>query len=94
MLTEAEIREGLRDAWGWDAEVCKRCLRANPIGFQLADAMWAEITQHRWNVLCLLCVNELAAPLGIDWTKDIQGELYLVSAAMCAPDPEDRRADG
>jgi len=36
----------------------------------------------RWNVLCLLCVNELAAPLGLDWTRHLVGEFYPVSVEM------------
>jgi hypothetical protein len=68
---------------GWDAEVCKRCNRANPVGFDLTDEAWERIAGGRWNVLCLLCVNELAAPLGIDWTQHLVGNVYPVSVAMC-----------
>lgn len=60
-------------------ETCKRCWRANPLGFHVPDEVWnaAVPLELRGRVLCILCFDELATERGVQWDRDVQ--LFPVS---------------
>lgn len=59
-------------------EICKRCNRENPLGFQVMDTLWNSVVQERYNVLCIMCFDELATERDIDWVM-YPIEFYPVS---------------
>jgi hypothetical protein len=52
-------------------ELCKRCPNVVTIGFSVPDKLWAQVSQGRWNVLCLQCFTTLADEMGLPWDRDI-----------------------
>ena len=48
-------------------EVCKRCFRANCIGFSVPDEVWAAVVRSRWTLLCPLCFDEEAKKGGVPY---------------------------
>lgn len=44
----------------WEGEVCKRCGRRNPLGFNVRDIDWASVVGNPGTVWCLTCFDEEA----------------------------------
>lgn len=55
-------------------EICKRCGRESPVGFDVPDEIWEKAVppQYRDRVLCIHCFDELATRAGVDWTDAIK----------------------
>lgn len=61
-------------SWKWRGEVCKKCGKANFVGYDLEDDAWYRITKGFYNILCIPCLDELATKQGIDWTRYLEVE--------------------
>ena len=59
----------------WQGEICKRCLRANVVGFVVEDRVWADVASS-YQVLCPACFDEIARAAKIPYRFL---ELYPVS---------------
>jgi len=62
-------------------EICKLCWHVNAVGFQVPDAVWAEVAPAHLlsSVICLQCFTRLADEKLIAWDRAIT--LYPVSLA-------------
>lgn len=62
-------------------EICKRCWRISPVGFEVSDGLWESIVPDGLaaQVLCLFCFDEFATERGIAWEREVR--LYPVSGA-------------
>ena len=60
-------------------EICKKCLRDNPIGFKVPDSIWQDVVPDflQSGVVCISCFTQLADEKFIPW--DDQIEFYPVS---------------
>lgn len=78
----------------WPArETCKRCWRANPLGFNVPDEVWAAAVPEsfRNKVLCIMCFDEFATERGVVWDHEVvfhpvSGAAHLRESAgvLCA----------
>jgi hypothetical protein len=80
-MPDYEIRNGYPGEW------CQRCNRAVVVGFNVPDEIWNAIIKDKFNVVCLLCFDELSEGTGIEWEENI--EFFPVSRASWEADCSD-----
>jgi len=61
-----ELDSGREESSRWRGEICKRCNRRNPVGFQVPDAVWDQV-HGEYNLLCVTCFDELAEQRGVEY---------------------------
>ena len=61
----------------WLGEVCKRCNKRNCVGYILNNELWEKITENKYSILCLFCLDELAQVKLIDYID--KNNIFIVN---------------